>query len=447
MGNTGRTRRPNLTSTHYQGADGKWHGRVWMGTKPDGTADRRHVQRRTEGEVIKAVRALERKRDAGLAGKPGRTPTVDKLFRTALETTLPLKGLAPRTIDGYASLYKIWVGPHLGKNRVDRLQPDSIEELYAAMKKAGKADAYVRKVHAVLSSVLKIAVRRGWVARNPAGLVDPPGVGQVEYALLARDDARKVLQAAARRRNAARWSVGLACGLRQGEALGLRWRYVDLDAGVARVWYQLQRTTWRHGCDDVAECTRGKHRRPCPKNCPKAARKTGRRHTCVRADDPDARFCPKECADHARTCPERTGGGLVLREVKERRRKTIPLASELVELLRAHREIQDLEKMAAGDGWRDHDLVFARPDGRPVDPRDDWEEWADLVASAGLPHVKVHAMRHSAATLALEQGVAIEVVQELLGHSDIRVTRGYQHVASPLAEDAAKRMGKALWSN
>lgn len=57
MGNTGRTRRPNLTSTHYQGGDGAWHGRVWMGQKPDGTADRRHVQRRTEGEVIKAVRA------------------------------------------------------------------------------------------------------------------------------------------------------------------------------------------------------------------------------------------------------------------------------------------------------------------------------------------------------------------------------------------------------
>ncbi|MFI0424217.1 tyrosine-type recombinase/integrase [Spongiactinospora sp. 9N601] len=57
----------------------------------------------------------------------------------------------------------------------------------------------------------------------------------------------------------------------------------------------------------------------------------------------------------------------------------------------------------------------------------------------------MHAQRHTAATLALESGIALSVVQEMLGHSDIRVTRGYSHVASPLAQDAAQRMGKTLW--
>ncbi len=68
---------------------------------------------------------------------------------------------------------------------------------------------------------------------------------------------------------------------------------------------------------------------------------------------------------------------------------------------------------------------------RPIDSRADWQEWADILAEAGIPHTGVHAMRHSAATIALDEGVALAVVQELLGHSDIRVTREHTHVSPP----------------
>ena len=61
-----------------------------------------------------------------------------------------------------------------------------------------------------------------------------------------------------------------------------------------------------------------------------------------------------------------------------------------------------------------------------------------------MPHHGVHAARHSAATVAIDEGIALTVVQEMLGHSDIRVTRLYVHTSSPLARDAAARMGQAL---
>ena len=264
-----------------------------------------------------------------------------------------------------------------------------------------------------------------------------------DAALQAVAQQPRLLAVAQGRRNATRWSVGLACGLRQGETLGLRWAYVDLEVGELRVWFQLQRLPWQHGCSDAGECCAARHRRPCPKRCPKAAHKSGRPHVCVPADAD--RLCPPGCTGHAAMCPQRQGGGLMFREIKERRRKTVPLPLELAELLRAHRDRQAAERQLASNEWREHGLVFCQVDGAPIDPRADWQDWADILAEAGIPHAGTHAMRHSAATIALDQGVALAVVQEILGHSDIRVTRGYTHVASPLAEDAAARMGRALF--
>lgn len=90
-------------------------------------------------------------------------------------------------------------------------------------------------------------------------------------------------------------------------------------------------------------------------------------------------------------------------------------------------------------------MVFAREDGRPIDPSADLREWAAILAEAGIPRAGTHTMRHSAATIALDAGIALAMVQEMLGHSDIRVTRGYTHVSSLLAQDAAARIGRALF--
>jgi site-specific recombinase XerD len=89
--------------------------------------------------------------------------------------------------------------------------------------------------------------------------------------------------------------------------------------------------------------------------------------------------------------------------------------------------------------------VWCQPNGKPIDSRADWQEWSGILSEAGIEHAGTHAMRHSAATIAIDQGIALPVVQEMLGHSDIRVTRDYVDVSSPLAQDAAARIGKALF--
>jgi hypothetical protein len=98
--------------------------------------------------------------------------------------------------------------PQWGNQRIDRLLPEHIEDVYAEMLTAGHAPGHVRKVHAVLSSALAEQVRKGNLARNPAPLVQAPALPQRERSALTAAQARIVLAAAASRRNAARWSIG-----------------------------------------------------------------------------------------------------------------------------------------------------------------------------------------------------------------------------------------------
>lgn len=260
--------------------------------------------------------------------------------------------------------------------------------MYARMYRAKLAPSHVLKVHRILSRALKIAVRRGKVGRNVADLVDPPSADKVEQDNLDRTEAKKVLAAAEGRRNAARWSVALACGLRQGESLGLRWEYVNLDSGDVRVWWQLQRNRWRHGCDDPHECGARLHRAVCPKKCSRHKNPKN----CVRLEKGHARPCPAECTGHAASCPRRTGGGLVFRRPKGKDRRVVSLPAPLVTMLRQHKTTQDREKATTAELWEDHDLVFCQANGRPIDPRDDWQEWGELLQSAGVRYVR-HARR------------------------------------------------------
>jgi integrase len=127
-------------------------------------------------------------------------------------------------------------------------------------------------------------------------------------------------------------------------------------------------------------------------------------------------------------------------------RRRIALPRPLVDLLRAHRAAQLAERLQAGNRWEDGDLVFAQPNGRPLDKHSDWEAWRAVIPAAGVRRVRLHDARHSAATTLLALRVPVRVVADMLGHSQTRVTQDtYQHVLPALAQDAADRMGAALW--
>jgi len=124
---------------------------------------------------------------------------------------------------------------------------------------------------------------------------------------------------------------------------------------------------------------------------------------------------------------------------------TLQCPPELLAILKAHHKAQAVERLRAGDRWEDYDLVFATAYGRPIDRSDDWRDWKAVLKAAGVRDARVHDARHTAATLLIEQGVRIRVVQEVLGHTRVTTTERDTHVASAQVRDASERMGAVLW--
>jgi site-specific recombinase XerD len=448
------SRKPNLRSSIYYSETDGWHGWVTVGTKDDGSADRRHRRGGTEPGVTRKVRELEAKRDAGNVGKPGRPPTVAEWFLTWLTTIAP-RTVAQSTLDStYEPKVRLWIIPQLGKHRLDRLQPEHLDAFYSWLASQDLKPNTIKQIHRIVARALKIAWKRGKISQNIAALVDAPTGEDVDAEALSREEARRILAAASDRRNGARWSVALAMGVRQSEAIGLRWKYVDLDAGSIEVGWQLKRARYKHGCDDPVACTEARHRVPCPPRCTRHRHRADcadgclkRGHRCPEVKRP----CPKGCTAHARECPRRTGGGWHFtrrKGVKPGRgqaKLTLAMPVPLVTQLRAHRRAQNAERLAAGTTWNDWDLVFCSPAGLPINPHDDWEDWRSLLAAAGVREARVHDARHTAGTLLLEQGVDIRVVQQVLGHSQLSQTQRYTHPTAELTRHAADQIGEALW--
>jgi integrase len=211
-----------------------------MGLKREGRRDRRHVSGARRADVVAKVRELEQQRDAGLAGAAGRPATVGAWLEHWLETIAARKVRAS-TLEGYRSKVNHRIVPALGHHRLDRLQPEHVEAFYGELLDGGLSSSTVLQVHRILLRAFKVAVQRGRVGRNVCTLVDAPSLERAGVEPLTAAEARALLAAAEGLRNGARWSVALALGLRQGEALGLRWDDLDLGAGTVRVRRALQR--------------------------------------------------------------------------------------------------------------------------------------------------------------------------------------------------------------
>jgi integrase len=272
------------------------------------------------------------------------------------------------------------------------------------------------------------AVKWGLLSRNPAALVDVPQSPTHEIRPFDPDQARQFLAATAGHRWEALFTAALALGLRQGEALALRWQDADLDAAVLDVRQTLQRVggdrkrltalrdEWK-ALRDKIEAT------PEPERIALQAERKRLWGEIQKVRRVFAFGEPKSASS----------------------RRSISIPPLVVKALRTHRVRQLEERLAAGGDWKDMGLIFSTHLGTPIDPRAVTAAFHKILTKAGLPSMRYHDLRHSCATLLLAQGVSPRTVMATLGHSQISLTLDvYAHVLPEMQQDAAVRMDRIL---
>lgn len=244
----------------------------------------------------------------------------------------------------------------------------------------------VNYIHTILHRAFKDAVRWSRLARNPADAADPPRAGPKSDSVQSWDAATLRTFLTRSRESGDRlhalWVLLATTGMRRGEAIGLRWKDVDLDKGRLSVVQTITQTR--------SKVTIGE---------PKTAR--GRR--------------------------------------------SIALDAATVGVLRAHRTAMLEERMLVGPDFADEGLAFHHPDGACLRPDAVSAQFVRRVGQYGMPRLTLHGLRHTWATLALEQGIHPRVVQERLGHSTIAITLGiYSHVSPTLHDEAASSVASRI---
>ena len=228
------TRAPNGASSIYHGSDGYWHGRVTVGVRDNGKPDRRHLKRKTEGEVTIAVRELERQRSGGQVRKIGRSWTVEQWLGHWVEN-IAAPSVRYKALSAYRTAIYRHLIPGLGAHRIDRIEAEHFEKLYARMQNGGLKAGTAHQVHRTARTAFGEALKRGHITRNPVTLAKAPRVDEEEIEPFGTEEIQRIIAVALKRRNGVRFVVALALGCRQGEALGFKWDRLDPASRTYRV--------------------------------------------------------------------------------------------------------------------------------------------------------------------------------------------------------------------
>jgi len=387
-------------------ADGRWRGAVTW-TDADGTRGKRVVSGSTAADVRVKVDELRRTlRLGGMTTAAGRVTLAQYLTEWIERDQGRVR---PSTWQSREMHVRVYLIPALGRLALARLSPNDVEKALAGFMasgrpapvgataearertrrgrpaKAGIAPLTARHVRATLRRALADAVRDGLILRNAAADARPPYVPHRPVSYLEASLVRRLLEATADDEHGPLYALAATTGLRQGELLGLAWPDLDLKAGTLTV---------------------------------------------------------------RRSLAKAIGGGWALAQPKSARsRRTIPLPGLARSALLRQQERQRTAREAAGSAWQDRGdgLVFTDAVGRPLRPEGVSLAFQKARQAAGLPAVRFHDLRHSAATLMLAEGIPLAVISEWLGHAGIAITAShYAGIVPELRREAAAAVDRAL---
>jgi len=293
--------------------------------------------------------------------------------------------IRPSTYGSYVQHVDCHIVPHIGTVKLQKLTGSQVNALYSKLAESGKKDGKkglspmtIHHVHACLHKACKDAVRWGHISRNPLDAADPPrkkGDGTKEMRTWTKEQLKAFLDAMKDERLSPLWHTIAMTGMRRGEAIGLRWSDVDLDGGRLAVRRAL--------------------------------------------------------------IP--SGREVIVSEPKTvKGRRVIAIDPGTVEVLKAQAARQLDEQKDWDEAWVETGLVFTLENGAALDPESVSRYFRLAVKMSMLPQIRLHDLRHTHATLALQAGIHPKVVSERLGHATISITLDtYSHAIPAMQEEAA----------
>ncbi len=392
-------KRANGEGSVFQRKDGRWQGELVF--PADGLKQRRRrtVYGRTQKEVVAKLAAT---REQFRNGEPviGRSPTLAAYGHIFLEVRMRAEVTrghnAESTLVNYRNLWSRHVEPDLGHLRLNQLTPSVLREWLArksvqqSLHGGTLSPATQTRIFAVLRSALNAAVEDEMLTRSPLDRVKPPRGSRYRAEPLTTEETAALLHEAAGTPMFALLLLMAVTGARPGETLAAAWSDLDLDS---RRWHISRSIT----------------------HLPVPGRAGSRRTLGVKSTKTPA-------SDAVIALP--------------------PIA---VEALRGHRAEQARQQLAARS-WRDPDLVFASPVGTLLEPRNALRDLKRLAAAAGITrNVRLHDLRHTAASALLAEGVGIAVTSKLLRHTRIATTSDvYSHLLAEVREETASVMDSRM---
>jgi integrase len=283
------------------------------------------------------------------------------------------------TYKGYRRYLDKHIFPALGHIPVQKLTPQKVQAFYARKQQEGLSAKSVNNIHGMLHKALEHAVRWGLAPRNVCDAVSLPKQTRRDIQPLTQKQARQLLVSAQGHKLAGLLTLAITTGMREGELLALKWLDINFDARSLHIQHSMG-------------------------------------------------YIPGQ-------------GYLEFEPKTSKGRRKIVLPPLVCEALKQHRTRQLEACLKAGTRWQDHDLVFCNMYGGYLDPAHLRQRFDKLLKDAGLPDVRFHDLRHSAATILLSMGVPAKVVQEILGHSQISMTMDiYSHVLPDMQQEAMGKM-------
>ena len=366
-------------------ADGRWEARFTTGFDPaSGKQVQKSIYGKTQKEVREKLAQITTELDDGTYMEPTKN-TVEEWLDTWLETYVKYS-VKPYTLDAYQRNCDNYIKPMLGKIRLAALNAPQIQRFYNGLL-TGKelSPKTVRNIHGVLHKALEQAVKLGMIRSNPTNLCDLPKVRRKEIHPMEQEEIAAFLKAIEGCKYELVYRVTLFTGMRQGEILGLTWDCVDFQHNALYVNKQLQKT-------------------------------------------------------------KKVGGQYVLAPTKSGRSRMITVAPSVMDLLKKQKSQQAQMQLLAGQDWKNHwDLVFTNEFGGNLSHFTVYKTFKEIVRSMGLDQERFHDLRHTFATLALQNGVDIKTVSSMLGHYDAGFTlRTYTHATRQKQDEAAETIGNFM---